>query len=301
MLRLVCVTTLLNSFLLSAGLIAGSTHVRTHDEFLALLRGTWEHNTWDNRTTITFRSDRFIIFDHQQANYLLEGATLRVQLDDSSVECQLALWQNTLSLTSAHGSTVRYARDEPGDAEQALTGKFYPTGNTRAALEWVEFDGDHTCQCMSYGVNRIASLDSSDDRREIGAKFETWTGVYRIDGDVLYCSYPDGTTDRSTIERRSGEQIEELIYEGEQLRIEKDEPPPPILVYFPEPIPQPIPIPIPLPYPPACPPGPDGGHHYDPPCSPSPIESSSSTTSVAPPPRHGPLRDIGSTRGGKPE
>ncbi len=201
----------------------------TRDRMLALLRGSWEFRTFDERSILEFVSDREVLVDNNPSTYMASGENIAIGRESDTLFARIA--NNRLVVTYPDGELI-YTQSGPGPNERVLEGDFLVGGETgpRATLT---FDGD-----------RRFSL-ASDDSQETA-------GLYRIDGDNVTLVFDDGSTDGAWLRRMADNAIEGLVYHErlyERPILSKDQPawqePSPVTA---------SPAPILLPAQPVCPP-----------------------------------------------
>jgi len=189
--------------------------------------GSWVYQKKDASETATllvFEQSRVLI-DGQPFEYTLSSDTIRIGPDSY----KYTLSSDELLLTHTDGTSFQFRRAQSSGSTGGATGGAASTGNewmlkgslctwggssgggsSYSRSAWAEFDGQGN---FSYGSE--SSFSGGGGQAYGGSG--TNTGTYRIVGDQIQLSFPDGSSDVARVGRRGSDGSITGFYYGEDL------------------------------------------------------------------------------------
>jgi len=210
------------------------------------LKGKW---IWsEGGLDLVFQSENLLYFGGEQANYSLENGIIRIQDEEyNSLDYPFTLQDNILNITFPEGYQLpftragdstqlnsqqygqtqdqqyneqqgqpqnqQYGQQQGSGQEHLLQGKLCAwsgsstSSSSYSATKWAYFDGQGNFQ---YGSE---SSFSSDAGNAYSGDNTGNRGTYRVSGDTVYLSYPDGSSDMAAVYMRQNDgRITELKY-----------------------------------------------------------------------------------------
>jgi len=271
-------------------------NIRSLDFDMTTLRGSWIHTSLRTEEVLIFTSDSTVLSGHTPGNYTLLPGIIRMKNDGTSIDHEYSLSENTLTLRTADGKEVAYARRTYGEAERQVDGEFY-VPNVSLPDERIKFNGSGKFSFTIPDTLDVADEDPlSQNGYALEPSFLSVNGVYRVDDNQIVLTFDDGTVELARIRARDEEdRVTRLVFHKRLFTLSQPVEFEPIVVYTPPD--QPTYDPPPPPPGPPCPcPYPDPPQ---PPADPPPVvQPAPAPSSPAPAPEHG--RDWGNTRGESP-
>ncbi len=179
------------------------------NKVLSALRGKWEwFNYWDVQT-LNFQSDSTVIYNHKPATYTLKESTLNIQTSKKNVLLRFAIHGNRLDITSEEENMQTFKRKTNGEAEQYLVNTFFSGDDVNA-----EFIFQENGTFLYYPP--ISSTETSTSQTLPSVTDQIKNGVYRVEQNIIYLTYDDGTLDAALISNRNDDNmIDQIIYNSQ--------------------------------------------------------------------------------------
>lgn len=157
----------------------------TQDATLALLRGTWQYHTYEDRWTLEFRSDTEIFIDGSPARYALVGDLIHFTNSKTDTEYRYKLLDDHLEITYSSGDRRTYSRAGDGRSERFAEGIYYAVVDTD-------------------GLGKVISLKNGKEAflSPVDKLSSAIQGVYRVEGNDLLLTFDDGRTEMLAIRIR---------------------------------------------------------------------------------------------------
>lgn len=103
------------------------------DLILALLRGSWEFHTYEERFTLEFLSDDELVMNRRNGTYSIAGDKIFIVVDGEELNGHIDVNPDRLILQLENGIPVTYKRDEFGTIENRLNNVFYMDQNNHSS------------------------------------------------------------------------------------------------------------------------------------------------------------------------
>ncbi|HUL42750.1 MAG TPA: hypothetical protein VLY03_00170 [Bacteroidota bacterium] len=253
------------------------------DRNLALLRGSWQYHTFEDKWTLEFISDHALILDRNPVDYTVVSDSIVVRDGDQLSSYYYRLVGNQLSLILPDGTERKYSRDDYGESEAQVGGQFF-IKNSPSSYAMISLNG----------MDRFSIVPDSGNPR---------TGAFRVEDQLILLTFDDGTVGEAEVTVRDDDgNAVDLVYLGNEYETVSVEQPYAYQPPWTDPGPDPTPIPDP-PYPP-YPPSPPPPQPPSPPTTPNqpaqvdrPTRGSTESKSTK---DDSPPRDFGTTRGTAP-
>ena len=263
-------------FTSSANALAGDS--LTADRDLTILRGSWRFVDFHETSVLNFVADSKMNFDNEPYNYSMGIGLIRVYHDGDSTDYTYKLDGNNLTWNFPDGNKKTFKKFRSGIAESMLKGDYTVYLDTSGTTGLIAFDG----------AGRVRTVLGPDPELD---------GLYRVEGDMVYFSFSDGTLDEAEIRTFDSDgMVNSVLYAGNLFEIELPPTTNTSVVYVPNPPyppgPEPSPPPPPPPGPPYPPPPPPPPPAYE-----NPPGSGNDDKGKKEPAQTNTKRDIGTTRG----
>jgi hypothetical protein len=178
------------------GITLGADSV-TVDRNLSMLRGSWRFIDFHETSTLTFESDSKMIVDHQPYEYMVNEGSIRIYNGTDSTDYTYHLDGDRLTWNFPDGDEKTFRRSGGGSVESRITGEYYIFGDTSGTGKKISFDGDNQFRAIS---------DSAAELK----------GLYRVEGDLIYFTMPNGTTDEAVVRSDDNDGfVTSIIYHGQ--------------------------------------------------------------------------------------
>jgi len=202
------------------------------------LKGTWRFSSYEGTFDLVFQTESQLIFGGEPSAYTLTGNYIRIQDGYYTIDYPFVLQGNLLTVSFPEDYDLTFSKIENSDQviteqnekqqvydqnqqkqtggqEHLLNGKLCSwsgsstSSSSYSSSSWAYFDGQGN---FSYGSE---SSFSSDAGNAYGGDNGGSRGTYRISGDTIYFSYPDGSSDTATVYMRQDDgRITEVKYDG---------------------------------------------------------------------------------------
>lgn len=162
---------------------------------LSILRGTWRYNDFHVTSTIIFESDSKLSYDSHEYFYELSPDVIRIFNNLDSADYAYTLDGDHFTWSFPDGNDKTFRRTAGGNAENHIEGDYFVYNDSSG--EKISFDGDNQFH---------ASSDSSSGMK----------GFYRVEGDIIIFSLPDGTSDEAEVRANDNDGfVTSMIYHGQ--------------------------------------------------------------------------------------
>jgi len=186
------------------------------------LIGKWICKTDDGTSTLEFLTQATLRFDGEESEYRLVPGTIRVKELFGEVDYPYQINDDKLIITFPEEGPLIFQRagkgnksiatkeqekSSPSGNEHLLRGKFYSyssistLGGSSAWERWAVFDGKGN---FTYGSESSHSINTPDVTGGVYGADQSADnrGTYRVSGDRIILTFPDGSTDEAEVIER---------------------------------------------------------------------------------------------------